>query len=77
MHTLKPGYLVHAKVSLVFDNGIEVAFLGGFKGNIFADHLEKDLKKYKVGEKMNARIIAIDPLSKNISLSLLPHIMKL
>jgi ribosomal protein S1 len=46
-------------------------------GSIFYDHLDKEPKKYKLGEKVNARIVSIDPLNKNVSLSVLPHIMKM
>lgn len=62
----------------MFENGIEVSFLGGFNGTIFVDHLEKkDPNKYKIGEKLTARIIAVDPLTKNVSLSMLDHLLKL
>ena len=58
-HTLKPGYLVSAKVAKVFDNGLEVTFLGGMRGTIFADHLTKgNPNKYKTGEKLQARVIS-------------------
>lgn len=62
IHNLKPGTMVSGKVSGIMDNGIEVSFLTGFKGTIFADHLDKESsQKYKVGEKINARIIFVDP----------------
>ena len=58
IHNLKPGFLVNAKVARVVENGLEVSFMGGFSGTIFVDHLDKDdLTKYKVGEKVTARII--------------------
>lgn len=51
--------------------------MSGFNGTIFADHLDKESpQQYKVGEKVNARIIAIDPQTQKIMLSLLPHIVK-
>jgi len=50
--------------------------LGGVEGGIFADHLDREnSKKYKVGEKLVARIVAIDPATKHISLSLLKHLV--
>lgn len=62
IHNLKPGFMVNAKVSKMLENGIELSFLGGFKGTVFIDHLDKvDSSKYKVGEKLSARVIAIDP----------------
>lgn len=62
IHNLKPGFMVNAKVSKILENGIELGFLGSFKGTVFTDHLDKDdPSKYKVGEKMSARVIAVDP----------------
>ena len=53
MHTLKPGYLVSAKIVKLFENGLELSFLGGMHGTVFVDHLNKDsIAKYKTGEKI-------------------------
>lgn len=53
MHTLKPGYLVSAKIAKLFENGLELSFLGGMRGTVFVDHLNKDsITKYKTGEKL-------------------------
>ena len=58
-HTLKPGYLVSAKIAKIFDNGIEITFLGGMRGTVFTDHLPKgNPSKYKTGEKVQARVIS-------------------
>jgi ribosomal protein S1 len=76
-HSLRPGFLVHVKISTIYENGIQVSFLGGVNGTIFQDHLDKEPSKYKVGEKLVARFIAVDPLTKKISLSILPHIIKM
>ena len=78
IHNLKPGTMVNGKVSSILDNGIEVTFLTGFKGTIFADHLDKEnSQKYKVGEKVNTRIIFVDPQTQTISLTLISHLVKL
>lgn len=51
-HTLKPGFIVSAKIQKLFTNGVEVSFLGGMTGTIFEDHLAKsNASKYKMGEK--------------------------
>ena len=77
-HTLKPGYLVSAKIAKIFDNGIEITFLGGMRGTVFTDHLPKgNPSKYKTGEKVQARVISQDIAGNRTSLSLLPHIMSL
>jgi len=61
IHNIKPGFLVSSKVSKVFENGIELSFLGGFNGSVFVDHLDRpDPVKYKIGEKLTARIISVD-----------------
>ena len=58
-HTLKPGFAVSAKVHKLYENGIEVTFLGGMQGTIFADHLGKsNASKYKLGEKVQAVVIS-------------------
>jgi len=52
-HTLKPGFLVSAKVQKLYENGLELTFLGGMTGTVFADHLSKAAStKYKLGEKV-------------------------
>lgn len=76
VHTLKPGYLVAAKVAKLFENGIELSFLGGMSGTVFADHLDKaSISNYKVGEKLRARVISTDIANKTSTLSLLPHLI--
>lgn len=78
IHNLKPGFLVNGKITKLVENGIELSFLGGFTGTIFIDHLDKvEPTKYKVGEKIISRIIAVDPQTQTISLSTLPHIVKI
>ena len=76
-HTLKPGYLVSAKVQKLFSNGVEVSFLGGITGTIFADHLAKSVTKYKMGEKLAALVISQDISTKSTALSALPSLLKL
>ena len=62
----------------MFENGIEVTFLGGMTGTIFADHLAKSqVNKYKIGEKVHAIVISQDVASKATALSLLPALLNL
>jgi ribosomal protein S1 len=77
IHNLKPGFLVAARVQRTLDNGIELGFLGGFSGTVFVDHLDKDLTKFKLGERVTARMVSVDAMAQAITLSLLPHIVKL
>lgn len=68
---IKPGMLVHSKVHKVYDNGVEVSFAGGLLGTIFADHCEgNQASSYKVGAKVDARVISVDPVNKRACLSL-------
>lgn len=77
IHNLKPGFLVAAKVQRILDNGIELYFLGGFTGTVFADHLDKgEPSKYKLGDKVTARVVSVDTTTQAITLSLLPHLLK-
>lgn len=76
IHNIKPGFLVAAKVSRIMDNGIELNFLGGFSGTVFVDHLENEPNKYKLGDKLSARVVTVDVMTQTITLSLLPHILK-
>ncbi len=60
-HTLKPGFLVNAKVAKSYENGIEITFLGGMRGTVFVDHTNREsINKFKVGEKLRARCISHD-----------------
>jgi len=48
-------------VAKIFENGIEMSFLGGMKGTVFVDHIGKDkVTSFKVGEKLRARVTAHD-----------------
>ena len=77
-HTLKPGYLVSAKIVKLFENGLELSFLGGMRGTVFIDHLNKDsIAKYKTREKLQARVISQDVAGKKTTLSLLPKFIQL
>jgi len=73
IHTIKPGFFVSAKVSKIFENGLELSFMAGLTGTVFADHIGVDsLNKFKTGQKLQARVISSDVSSKAIGLTLLP-----
>lgn len=58
-HTLKPGFLVNSKVAKIYENGVEITFLGGMTGTVFVDHIGREsVAKFKVGEKIQARCIS-------------------
>ena len=72
---MKPGFLVSGKISKVYENGVEVNFLGGLVGTCFVDHLQEDIADYKVGKKVSARIISVDTVAKKITVSMLNSIV--
>lgn len=72
---LKPGFLVSGKISKLYENGIEITFLGGLTGTCFIDHLGLDISECKIGTKLNARVITVDPLTKQVTLSCKKHIL--
>lgn len=60
-HTLKAGFLVNAKIARMYENGVEISFLGGMTGTVFIDHIGREaVTKFKVGEKIQARCISHD-----------------
>lgn len=76
-HTLKAGFLVNAKIAKIYENGVEISFLGGMTGTVFIDHLGRDSPtKFKIGEKIQARCISHDVQTKLTNLSLLSHILE-
>ena len=72
---MKPGFLVSGKISKVYENGVEVNFLGGITATCFVDHLQEDIADYKVGKKVSARIISVDTVAKKITVSMLNSIV--
>jgi len=39
---LKPGFLVSGKISKLYENGVELTYLGGLTGTVFVDHLSEE-----------------------------------
>ncbi len=79
-----PGLLVEALITEVRSKGLVTKIFGLVDGTIDLFQLgclnEEDLSsKFKVGQKIKARIIANFPLSetKKVALSLLPHVVSL
>jgi len=72
---LKPGFLVRSKVTKLYENGVEITFLGGLTATCFVDHLPNDIDTYKIGQRLNARLITTDPLSKKTTASMLPKLV--
>src|SRR5215470_9675711 len=72
---LKKGEVVTCTVSAVQDGGIEVTLGDGMtafirKSDLSRDRSEQRPDRFAVGEKVDAKITAIDPTSRKISLSI-------
>jgi len=62
--------MVSAKISKIYENGVEITYLGGLTATCFVDHLPQAVSNYKIGQKMAARLISTDPLAKRTTASL-------
>ena len=75
MENLKKGSIVTCTVTVVQDNGIEVAVGEGASGFIRKAELSRDRgeqrpDRFAIGEKVDARITAIDKKSRKLTLSI-------
>uniref|UniRef100_A0A383V4G5 S1 motif domain-containing protein n=1 Tax=Tetradesmus obliquus TaxID=3088 RepID=A0A383V4G5_TETOB len=81
MGSLMPGALVSCKVRQVCPDGVLVSFCGFFHGAIDHCHLGSPVPednwqaRYKPGQRLQARLLYVDPASKRIGLSCLPHLL--
>ena len=74
-NTLKKGSVVTCTVTAVVDGGIEVAIqdgLSGFikKADLSRERSEQRPDRFAVGEKVDAKIIQVDPKSRRLTLSI-------
>jgi len=72
---LKKGQIVTCVVKAVVENGIEVTVNDNLQGFIKRNELAKERSeqrpdRFAVGEKVDARIIAMDPKSRKLTLSI-------
>ena len=72
---LKKGQVVTCVVKQVTENGLEVSVNDNFQGFIKRNELAKDRSeqrpdRFAVGEKVDARIISVDPKSRKLTLSI-------
>ena len=76
------GSLVRCKISSMLETGLKVKFLGIFEASVPFTHLqdretlELENSSYKVGGKLDCRILYIDHKTKSVHLSNLEHIVK-
>lgn len=72
LSALRVGMLVNAKVTAALQRTLQLEFLELFTGAVDAFHVPLG-QRYAVGQKVRARIIAVDYESKRVHLSLLPR----
>jgi len=87
LESLLPGALVNARVRRVQGDGLLVTFLTFFHGTVDPFHLHLPgrsstkpgeagtTKGFTEGMKLKARILYVNPTSKEVGLSLLPHLI--
>jgi small subunit ribosomal protein S1 len=74
-NTLKKGSVVTCTVTAVVDGGIEVSVQDGLSGfikkvDLSRERSEQRPDRFAVGEKVDAKIIQIDPKSRRVTLSI-------
>ncbi|MGH6891441.1 MAG: S1 RNA-binding domain-containing protein, partial [Dongiaceae bacterium] len=74
-NTLKKGSVVTCTVAAVVDGGLEVTVADGLSGFIKKADLSRDRSeqrpdRFAVGEKVDAKIIQVDPKSRKLTLSI-------
>ncbi|KAG7397469.1 hypothetical protein PHYBOEH_000689 [Phytophthora boehmeriae] len=79
---LVPGMLLNIRVEDVLENGLSVTFLTFFSATVEQNHMSLPCQQgwetsYRKGLKGRARIVSIDYISKQITLSMAPHIVHL
>lgn len=79
---LVPGMLLNVRVEEVLKNGLSVNFLTFFNATVEQNHMSNPCQHgweeaYKKGLKGRARIISMDFGSKQITLSMAPHVVHL
>lgn len=79
---LIPGMMVNARVKSILDNGIMLSFLNYFTGTVDLFHLQNMYPStnwkddYSESQKVIARILFIDPLTRAVGLTLNPHLVQ-
>ncbi|GMF45158.1 unnamed protein product [Phytophthora fragariaefolia] len=77
---LVPGMLLNVRVEDVLENGLSVTFLTFFTATVEQNHMSLPCERgwqeaYHKGMKARARIISVDYVSKQVTLSMAPHVV--
>ncbi|KAE9051353.1 hypothetical protein PR001_g1533 [Phytophthora rubi] len=79
---LVPGMLLNVRVEDVLENGLSVTFLTFFTATVEQNHMSLPCERgweetFRKGMKARARIMSIDYIGKQITLSMAPHVVHL
>ncbi|KAG7393023.1 hypothetical protein PHYPSEUDO_013511 [Phytophthora pseudosyringae] len=79
---LVPGMLLNVRVEDVLENGLSVTFLTFFTATVEQNHMSLPCERgweesYRKGMKARARIMSVDYVAKQITLSMAPHVVHL
>lgn len=79
---LLPGMLINVRVEDVLANGLSVNFLTFFTATVEQNHMSNPCQHgwesgFRKGMKGRARIVSIDHVSKQVTLSMAPHVVHL
>ncbi|EGZ20320.1 hypothetical protein PHYSODRAFT_490560 [Phytophthora sojae] len=77
---LVPGMLLNVRVEDVLENGLSVTFLTFFTATVEQNHMSLPCERgweesFRKGMKARARIMSIDYIAKQITLSIAPHVV--
>ncbi|KAH7476596.1 rRNA biogenesis protein RRP5 [Phytophthora ramorum] len=79
---LVPGMLLNVRVEDVLENGLSVTFLTFFTATVEQNHMSLPCERgwqesYRKGMKARARIMSIDYVAKQVTLTMAPHVVHL
>lgn len=82
LNQLSPGMLLNVRVEDVLTNGLRVTFLTFFSATVEQNHMSNPCEygweaAYRKGLKGRARIISVDKHTKQLTLSMAPHVVHL
>lgn len=76
LDNLLPGLLIHGCVKRVTPHGLIVTFLSSFTGVVDFLHLDEDKEStYSKGQEILARILYVQPSTRQVGLSLRSHLL--
>ncbi|XP_062399126.1 protein RRP5 homolog [Sardina pilchardus] len=76
LSNLCPGLLVNAKIKKVTVHGLILEFLSSFSGVVDFMHIDPDkVSSYKNGDEVLARVLYVEPSTRQVGLSLREHLL--